>query len=321
MLMCYQCCRGVWAPTILAYFTAFASLVLCIIIVGGNVLIISTVIRDPYRNLRTPFNYFLVCLAVSDLVVGTVTMPLSVTIHLEEAWGRQTVLVKIMHVSYLGSMSASVLSLGALCVDRRHAICKPITYRSNLCLKRCLKISAGIWLLSLSLPVLYIEMGLINYLMVFIHLYVLVTFIILVVTYHQVDKKFIDQAESLKGSYHRSEIRKVKCERKVTRTFLVILVLFILAYTPAIWMIYTLQFCDQCSCTFRHILRDLQFLVICLNSAMNPIVCTVRLKPFRQAIKAILSCDRGTRVHRFNSTFSGNVTCRRKSELAAVAES
>ena len=312
--LCFHCCTKDTAPSTLSYFTAYASLLLGIAIVAGNVLVIVSVFRDPYRNLRTPFNYFLVCLAASDLVVGTVTMPLSTVAHLQDARKRKTLLMKIMPLSYLISMSASVLSLAALCVDRRMAIVKPITYRSNLSLSRCLKIASGIWALSLSIPMLYFVLGLIRYLLIFVNAYVLVTLLILVVTYYQVDKKFEDQAKSLNRGRYRSEVSKFRNERKVTKTFLVILALFLSTYIPSIVFIYVLQFCDNCSCTFKQLLIDLEFLIICSNSIMNPIVCGVRLKPFRQAFKAVLSCQRKTKLQWFKPTLNNHVTFRKGSE-------
>jgi len=50
----------------------------------GNSLIIVLVIKDPLNKLRSPFNYFLVNLAVSDLIIGVVTMPISFYVHYED---------------------------------------------------------------------------------------------------------------------------------------------------------------------------------------------------------------------------------------------
>ena len=299
------CFPDVWAPTALSYFTASISLVLVFITVTGNLLIVVAVLKDPLKKLRTPFNYFLVNLAASDLLVGCVTMPLSFVIHLEEANGYVNPhFSKTMGSSYFISATASVLSLGALCLDRYVAISWPIQYRTSLQLSRCGIISLCIWIFSLSLPMLYLKVGYITYSMVFSHVSVLITFCILLLSYRQVYKslrKQVNEMKAIQGTAESAatldnELRQAALEKKVTRAFLIILLLFICSYAPAIIMVYILQFCEQCNCTFRHVLRDLQFLIVLSNSAMNPFVCAIRLQNFRESILVLLKCTRVDRL-------------------------
>ncbi|XP_065066431.1 adenosine receptor A2a-like [Rhopilema esculentum] len=301
-----DCFPDTWAPKSLSHFTAAASLVLCIIITTGNLLIILAVIIDPLKKLRTPFSYFLINLAISDLIVGLVTMPVSYDVHSDEASGHiPKYKVTLIHVSYFVSSTASVLSLGALSVDRFVAIRWPIRYRKRLSMLRCAFMSFAIWLFSGAVSMVYLKIGYINHLMVFVHLSVLLTFILLVVTYREVYKAFRRQANELRAFQNpgniqnttsqvidQTEFRRVRTEKKVTRAFLYILGLFICCYLPAIVMIYILQFCETCSCDLRHILRDLQFILVSVNSAMNPFVCTIRLGPFRRSIIAVILCKK-----------------------------
>ena len=297
------CFPDIWAPAALSCFTASISLILVFVIISGNLSIILAVFKDPLRKLRTPFSYFLVNLATSDLLVGCVTMPVSFVIHLQEPSGFLDIhFVRTIHLSYFISATASVLSLGALCLDRYLAITWPIKYRRSLRLSRCGLISLCIWIFSLTLPMIYIKVGYIVYLMVFSHISVLVTFCILLLSYRQVYKSLRKQANEMKATQRtissaaaKEDLRKVASEKKVTRAFLIILLLFICTYTPAIIMIYILHFCEQCNCTLRHVLRDLQFLIVTANSAMNPFVCAIRLRAFRQSILVLLRC-RGRKV-------------------------
>jgi hypothetical protein len=48
-------CQTVGAPTQLSFFTATFSILFTILNVPGNVLVILAVAKDPYKNLRTPF--------------------------------------------------------------------------------------------------------------------------------------------------------------------------------------------------------------------------------------------------------------------------
>ena len=291
------CFPVVQAPKELSYFTAIASIILCLVISSGNFLIILAVIIDPLKKLRSPFSFFLVNLAVSDLVVGIITMPASYAAHMSETKGRiPDHLIKIFQISYFASATASVLSLGALCLDRFVAIKWPIRYRKSLSLKRCAVISLLIWLFAGALTFVYLVAGFITQLMIFAHVAVVFTFTILVLTYHQVYKTLRQRQAELRRLQNSSsrdqndEIRKTTTEKKVTRAFLFILGLFICSFLPALIMIYIIQFCNNCGCTFRHVLRDLQIVLVCANSAMNPFVCTIRLGPFRRSILAIVTC-------------------------------
>ena len=59
---------GLWTLAILVFFP------LCVATVAGNVLVLLAFKKN--KKLRTVTNYFLVSLAVSDLLIGLVSMPL-----------------------------------------------------------------------------------------------------------------------------------------------------------------------------------------------------------------------------------------------------
>ena len=284
-----SCFPGVRPPEDLSLFTSIMSLVLCLVVTIGNSLVLLAVLVDPLKKLRTPFSYFLVNLTISDLISGVITLPLAFVVHNNERRGKTNIeeQFKAFHVSFYLSATVSVLSLGALSLDRFVAIRWPIHYRTSLSLKRCFCISVLIWVLSICISLVYLKTGLIEYLMVFVHIAVATTFVLMVVTYRQVYQTLRNRAKQLRAMQMSEEFTSVKNEKKVTRAYLFILALFICSYVPAIIMIYVLQFCEHCSCEFRHVLRDLQFLLIASNSAMNPFVCTIRLGPFRRSIIAL----------------------------------
>ena len=69
-------------------YWALLLLVLCIIVVFGNVLVILSVAKE--RSLQNITNYFIVSLAVADLCVAGVVMPFyaytMVRVDLENLW-------------------------------------------------------------------------------------------------------------------------------------------------------------------------------------------------------------------------------------------
>ena len=290
------CFPDVWAPYQLSIFTSVISAIIAVVAIIGNTLICIAVFKDPLKKLRSPFAYFLVNLAVSDLIVGAINQPISVYVHATEAQGYlPSTLAKLIHMTYFISATASILSLLALCLDRYLAIAHAIKYRVYLDWRKCILISIIIWFISLTLPFIYFEFGYIDYLMFHCHTSVVAALVGLIATYIRIYLYLRRQSNQLAALQRTSStvaeemrLQRLKTEKKVTRTFLWILLLFIATYAPAIIMIYILHFCESCNCDFRHALRDLQFLLISSNSCMNPFVCTIRLKQFRKSMVALL---------------------------------
>ena len=84
----------------LSYFTASFPVFLIILPIPGNFLVCLAIIKDPFRNLKTPFNYFLLSLASTDLVVGTIMDSVSVAFRISEGLQLNIVDIKILHILY-----------------------------------------------------------------------------------------------------------------------------------------------------------------------------------------------------------------------------
>jgi hypothetical protein len=117
-------CLTTGAPSSLALFTMSLSIMFMVTNIPGHLLVILAVVRDPYKNLRTPFNILMTNLSVSDLIVGAIVCPLSIHFHFNEALKESISIaqIKIFHLSYFVASTASVLSLASLAVERYVAI-------------------------------------------------------------------------------------------------------------------------------------------------------------------------------------------------------
>ena len=126
-------CLTTGAPNHLSFFTTTFSILFLLLNIPGNLLVILAVVKDPYKNLRTPFNYLMANLAFADLIVGTVTDPISIVIHWKEGIDAKLTKPEIqaLHMSYFISCTASVLSLATLAVERYLAVKNPHTYRNR----------------------------------------------------------------------------------------------------------------------------------------------------------------------------------------------
>lgn len=67
--------RAVPVGMVLAFFIMFA--------IVGNILVILAVVCN--RHLRIPTNYFIINLAIADLLLGTTVLPVSATLEVRAA--------------------------------------------------------------------------------------------------------------------------------------------------------------------------------------------------------------------------------------------
>ena len=295
-------CKNVWAPNYLSLLTAIIGSVFCIVITLGNLMIVIAVVKDPLKKLRSPFNYFVVNLAVADLIVGIISMPIGIYNHtLEYLKTKPDVLKRVFTVTLFISLTASLLCLITLSVDRYVAITFPMKYRSNLTWRKCWIGSFIIWILSLSLPFIYLKVGYINYLMIYVNTAVVIAAITLVMTYIRIYKFLRGQIQRMKEISRTTsnetkmlESKRTLQQKKVTRVFLWILVLFLVCYIPATIIVYILQFCATCHCESIHVMRDTTFYLLTVNSCMNPFVYALKNKHYRHALTQVWKNSRGS---------------------------
>ena len=161
----------------LSYFTASFPVFLIILPIPGNFLVCLTIIKDPFRNLKAPFNYFLfLSLASTDLVVGMIMDPVSVAFHISEGLQLNIVDIKILHILYFILCTASILILMAHTV----AVSSPVKYKTMVTSKRAILTSLSIWLAALGFSFAYFQLGFIFYSFIFANTAVLSTFGVLI---------------------------------------------------------------------------------------------------------------------------------------------
>lgn len=290
-------CAGAWAPTAVSYTTMSIALVFMTITVPGNLLVILAVIFDPNHNLRTPFTLFIVSLATTDLIVGALVEPLSINTHYREARGES--IKKYSWLSqfvYFLSCTASLLILAALTVDRYLAITSPVWYRSNVSFTRAGKASLVIWILSIATSCIFFRVGFVPYAFVFANIALFCTFFIFIFSYVRIFLSFKKQIRNLDAMYDsanelsRARQRAMIMEGKLTKTYLIMLLVFLCCYVPSVVMIYLMNLCSSCSCDTIHWLRDWHFVFVTTNSLVNPFLYAYRMPQFRIAIVRMLRC-------------------------------
>ena len=295
MVFMKNLCEEVHSPFATSVMTAAVSLVLCLITVPGNILICIAIIKDPYRELCFSFNYFVLQLALSDVIVGIFTEPAFVVWHIREALNYGVMeTIWIVHLTYFISCTASLLSLSALTLDRYLTV---VSIRRKLSSRSVARISGMIWLLSLTIPFVYFATGFYLFVFIFANTAVITCFVIVTFSYCRIYHKLRVQISRWRSFCHdQVAFKAMAMEKQVTRAFNLILGFFILCLIPSCIMIYTINLCDACDCTLIHWLRDLQFLLTLVNCSINQFLYAWRMPNFRKAIVAIL-CGKSATIN------------------------
>ncbi|XP_054167915.1 5-hydroxytryptamine receptor 2A-like [Oppia nitens] len=94
--------------------------ILTLTTVIGNVFVIAAVLME--RNLRTVANYLVLSLAVADLMVSCLVMPLGAVSEVTQQWTMGRVLCELWTVLDVLCCTASILHLLAIAIDRYWAV-------------------------------------------------------------------------------------------------------------------------------------------------------------------------------------------------------
>ena len=296
-------CGSLSNMPILSYLNSTVSIILFFSTVTINLLIVMALHTD--RQLLSRNYYFIIYnIALADALMGLISEPLSVYYSFKEATHTHLpVVLKIIHFTVFVTNTVAILSMTVLTVDRYCVAMFPFYYYSKYTKSKMIATLLATWMISVSVSISYFFIGYIRFLAVFASSSVIITLIFMVVTMYmlrkQLEKTRNDEMERQNMNRSRNssvikvkwnsdgEIEFTQVDKKVTKTFLYMLLLYVLTYLPSLCLIIYLNVCENCNCSFIHIFRDVVFLSI-LSSAlfrgMNFILC---LEVIRKAIKRL----------------------------------
>jgi hypothetical protein len=131
-----------------AFITIASMLMVMLVIVCGNLLVVLTVHNDhKLRSQRQ--NWLIVSLAVADLLVGLLVMPLTMTYEIIGIWVLGDILCELYLALDVLFVTASILHICVISLDRYWSVTQPLTYPSKRTTTR-ISIMIGVaWLVSL----------------------------------------------------------------------------------------------------------------------------------------------------------------------------
>lgn len=117
------------------------------VVITGNVMVIVAVFKELY--LRSVTNYFIVSLAIADVMVGGVVMPFAISHEMtNEVWLYGQEWCDLWHSLDVLASTASILNLCVISLDRYWAITDPINYPSRMSNSKVCLLITLVWLCS-----------------------------------------------------------------------------------------------------------------------------------------------------------------------------
>ncbi|MBZ3869122.1 Olfactory receptor 4K3 [Sciurus carolinensis] len=129
-----------WSMQVLLFMVF---LILYLIIVSGNIVILTLIITDPH--LHSPMYFFLAILSFVDMWLSSVTTPKMIADFLREyktiSFGGCMCQILFVHLI----AGSEMVLLVVMAYDRYVAICKPLHYSTIMSLQRCIGLVLTSW--------------------------------------------------------------------------------------------------------------------------------------------------------------------------------
>ncbi|KAL9980138.1 hypothetical protein ACROYT_G008684 [Oculina patagonica] len=278
--------EGYWFHTNLTsmIFYVFISL----FTIFGNVLVCAAFIKDPYRQLRTLQNYYIISLGISDLLMGIAAETLLIGTY----WNDSEPVFVAHYLFAIISGVSSLLNMAALSIHRYFAVNMPLNFQEVLTRRRILVSIAIIWIYAVHFSVLplvgWVDQ---NYQ---IYLYALGCFlpsVVIFLAYGGIFRSIrahtqtLMQGPSMGNTALKNAISR---EKSTTKTMLIVLVVFLSFWFPFLLVDLIMVQCIECRTFGFHVARDVTLTLTYFSSCVNPLLYAWRVTQFRRAFIRVL---------------------------------
>lgn len=277
----------------------------------GNSLVLWAVKCNP--RLRTTPNYYVTALALTDVLMSILVMPVSLSVLIAGHWpfNKGSCLYHGYTSTTLGSASLLILTLTS--VNRYFKVVRPNQYRAYFKVKPVLISLTMAWVTALAWPVSFLVIGIFSYhpgkfcciydldqvtlaegLAVNIT-FAIVTFTIIALSYFRIFLTIRKHNANLKSRDSTSPKISSK-DLSVTKLLFAVVVVYVFCWLPLLVVDTTELFTGQY--VFPRQVYQLYSYMVGINSAVNPIVYAFFNREFKTEFKRILPSKFGGNSNR-----------------------
>lgn len=263
--------------------------------VFGNTLVI--VAFRKYHKLRTVTNYFVVSLAISDILISLISMPIwaaHIVTGPDERWENIDPLAFIFWtLSDIVCGLASIYNLTCISIERYICISSPLRYYQRLRGRRVIIIIVCIWFFSIMLALLRLIFK--DTRTIFEIMYTVIGFfvplLVMVVMYSMIFRVACKQVKKMdipmNGKMKKFRLRK---EIKAAKTLGIVISAFFVCWSP-FFVLNLIAICPECYASIRVDIIIAAKWFHYVNSVLNPLIYARMNKDFREGfMRVLLQC-------------------------------
>lgn len=265
---------------VLCFFYAL----LAVLVTGVSILTIAVFSRKKLRRRSTSF--LLIGLAVADLLIGTLVLPLFITVTLTHPSALE-VRIASYYLDIITGL-ASIFTIAVISLERMYAVCFPFRHQM---LSRCNYIVAVCvpWILAISGLIMVAALVKDHRFTSVFFISSLVLPLVIISTSYSV----------IWVTRHRSSLQEEQ-ERKLARTLLIIIGAFVVTWLPfqvTNTYIIACRYSDSCEYPSVVIMHIAVFLRLS-NSFLNFMVYSLRMPDFREQLRKLCPTMQGKNLLR-----------------------
>ncbi|KAL9983238.1 hypothetical protein ACROYT_G005382 [Oculina patagonica] len=270
-----------------------------VVALGGNFIVIASFYT--FRDLRTKCNFFIISLAISDILVAFIAMPFWFTLQMtQNEWIYDRRLKQFWDCMDILCGTASIMNLTAVSFDRQLAITSPFAYPKILTTRRAVCIICFVWLYAATISCSVLisspqhNWPYPNYLWFVSIVSFFLPLVIMVAMYARIYLVARYQARRI-GRNYATDI-------KAAKTIAVVIGGFVICWLPFFIVVLSYANRTDVPLSFFNVAKWLEY----LNSCLNPVIYTCLNRTYRNAFKKLFRRCRSKlkRDHREQS--SGN---------------
>ncbi|XP_036815305.1 trace amine-associated receptor 13c-like [Oncorhynchus mykiss] len=306
---CFQdrnssCRKALLSTSIYITLYIFFSLISAVTIFLNLLVIISI---SHFKQLHTPTNLLILSLAVSDLLVGLIVIPVTTVAIMESCWGfGEYFCVFRLYMAFLCT-SLSLGNLVLISFDRYVAVCDPLLYHSKITTTRIMCFISITWCCCIIYRAAIVK-NIVNVLVpsrclkecltvaitssniIDIVITMVVPCSIIITSYmkifavarSQARKVFSKEAASVSGV---KTVQTNKSERKAAKTVSIVVFNYLICWIPSLFPFLFVSFLGENVLSFI-----ISFLPL-VNSLINPIIYALFYPWFKVTAKLILTLN------------------------------
>ena len=287
---------------------AFGSSIFIIIVspmtIVANSLLLVTFLVDPLKIFRNPTSYFLIGLAIVDLLTALIQEPIYATCFMlmyfqHPSWTKCESWMKFAAYFSAFPISISASIVFAFKLTQYVVVASPLKYGRMITKKKAFISVVALYLyhtLICCLPLMGVPQKTIDAIGLFFYNYavVLVTIVVHIVLHYTMKKK-MTAGRSLQNegsSTSREEGRHVQVQRSFVRLNVVLLIIMIMSFLPSV-ILMTIRFFLDDVFTARNGIRVLVANLMTdnllyLKFLLDPIAYAWRMSKYRKSLKSTL---------------------------------